>query len=66
MKRKSGIKSMIAFRRGRAKVAAKVARTKDVAALLGHKPNSRSTRRYTARLDVRELEARRKMTRVDR
>lgn len=62
LKREVGVRSMIAFRRGRAKEAARVVSTKDVGALLGHKPNSSSTRRYTRQLDVREEKKRLIMT----
>lgn len=62
IKKRVGIGSLIALRRARARAAGKKRPTADVADLLGHKPNSKSTKRYMRSLDCRELKARLAMT----
>lgn len=62
LKKKAGIRNFVALRRGRARIAAERVQTKEVAKLLGHRPGSMSTRRYTRSLDLQEKTQRLRMT----
>lgn len=63
MKKSAGVFSMIHFRRARARTAAKITTTDNVAELLGHRKGSTSTKRYIQDLDAQERSRRLLMTR---